>query len=110
MARAALIRCSLPLPCPSPSLLLPASALTTPHPLPLLVTGSGVTVWAVGIGLAFWSVHLCQHPAWSLPSTPLSLVPLVHTQPSSPTPQRASAEPEAQVDRPVGKVSKAFCV
>lgn len=48
----------------------PVPSYPPPHPLPLLVIGSGVTVWAAGIGLAFWSVHLCQLPAGSLRARP----------------------------------------
>lgn len=65
----------------------PHPPVSSPHPLPLLVTGSGVTVWAAGIGLAFWSVHLCQLPAGSLPSCPSPPVlgPVCTPLPSSPT-------------------------
>lgn len=67
MARAAPNQVLPSLPCPP---FAPASTLSSPHPLPLLVTGSGVTVWNAGIGLAFWSVHLCQLPPGSIQSPP----------------------------------------
>ena len=108
MARAAPIRCSPLLPCP----LLPPP----PNPLPLLVTGSGVTARAAGTSLAFWSVHLCQHPARSLLSLPHpscggtcaqpTLQP--HRPPQGEAGRGGTGHRAAEVERLVGKARQAL--